>query len=261
MLLVSWVLLKERNDLALSFSLSRFLIIMLLVSWVVQKERNDLALSFSLSWFLNLILLVSWILQKERKVAKLILRLKQAMKEKMAATFGKLPGSFKPSTSKFLKKHSKEPIMVYSMYTNPLQPCHLLTYLCWYLPSTTTYWPTYFHYLPLSLPAFWQVGTSNGCLFVSFFFFLILWCSCTGNHPQEELVKFGYKLEKKVENFSNPAIFWQPARTSVCVCVCVCLHEILKKKILWHFFFTKMPCMYSTGLFLVTWWWKFCEGK
>jgi hypothetical protein len=67
---------------------------------------------------------------KERKVAKLILRLKQAMKEKMAATFGKLPGSFKPSTSKFLKKHSKEPIMVYSMYTIPLQPCHLLTYLC-----------------------------------------------------------------------------------------------------------------------------------
>ncbi|CAK9224712.1 unnamed protein product [Sphagnum jensenii] len=52
---------------------------------------------------------------KERKVAKLILRLKQAMKEKMAATFGKLPGSFKPSTSKFLKKHSKEPIMVYKV--------------------------------------------------------------------------------------------------------------------------------------------------
>ncbi len=232
MLLVSWVLDKERNGLTLNFSLSRFLIIILLVSWVVQKERNDLALSFSLSRFLNLILLVSWILQKERKVAKLILRLKQAMKEKMAATFGKLPGSFKPSTSKFLKKHSKEPIMVYSMYTIPLQPCDLLTYLCWYLPSTTTCWPTYFHYLPLGLPALWQVGTSNECLLLSFFlsFFLILWCSCTGNHPQEELVEFGYKLEKKIENFRNPAISWQPARTSVCVCVCVfCLHEILKK--------------------------------
>ncbi len=33
----------------------------------------------------------------------------------------------------------------------------------------------------------------------------------TGNHPWEELAKFGYRSERKVEKFKNPAIFWQPA--------------------------------------------------
>jgi len=30
---------------------------------------------------------------------------------------------------------------------------------------------------------------------------------CTGDHPQEELAKFGYRSERKVEQFKNHAIF------------------------------------------------------
>jgi hypothetical protein len=30
-------------------------------------------------------------------------------------------------------------------------------------------------------------------------------CHHTGNHPQEELAKFGYKSERKVEKFKIPA--------------------------------------------------------
>jgi hypothetical protein len=40
-----------------------------------------------------------------------------------------------------------------------------------------------------------------------------LWCSHTVHHPQEELAKFGYRSEMKVENFKNSAIFWPPVRT------------------------------------------------
>jgi hypothetical protein len=29
-------------------------------------------------------------------------------------------------------------------------------------------------------------------------------------HPQEDLAKFGYRPEMKVENFNNPSIFWLP---------------------------------------------------
>jgi hypothetical protein len=32
-------------------------------------------------------------------------------------------------------------------------------------------------------------------------------------HPQEELAKFDYSLESKVENFNNPTKLWQPIRT------------------------------------------------
>jgi hypothetical protein len=35
----------------------------------------------------------------------------------------------------------------------------------------------------------------------------------TGNHAQEELAKFGYRSERKVENFENPSIFWHPLKT------------------------------------------------
>jgi hypothetical protein len=45
-------------------------------------------------------------------------------------------------------------------------------------------------------------------------FFPILWCSHTSDHPQEELAKFGYSLlERKVENFQNPSIFWRRTGT------------------------------------------------
>jgi hypothetical protein len=34
-----------------------------------------------------------------------------------------------------------------------------------------------------------------------------------GLAPQENLAKFGYKSERKVEKFRNHVIFWPPART------------------------------------------------
>jgi hypothetical protein len=42
-----------------------------------------------------------------------------------------------------------------------------------------------------------------------FLFFSILWCNHTDNHPQEELAKFGYNSERKVEIFKNCTTFWQ----------------------------------------------------
>ncbi len=44
-------------------------------------------------------------------------------------------------------------------------------------------------------------------------FLPILWCSHNGNHPQEELAKFGYKSERKVENLKNLVIFLWNAGT------------------------------------------------
>jgi hypothetical protein len=43
-------------------------------------------------------------------------------------------------------------------------------------------------------------------LFFSFFWIQPL-AGCTGDHPQEELAKFGYRSERKVEQFKNHAIF------------------------------------------------------
>jgi hypothetical protein len=45
--------------------------------------------------------------------------------------------------------------------------------------------------------------------FFFFLFFSILWCNHTDNHPQEELAKFGYNSERKVEIFKNCTTFWQ----------------------------------------------------
>jgi hypothetical protein len=41
----------------------------------------------------------------------------------------------------------------------------------------------------------------------------ILWCSHSDNHPPKELVKFGYRPERKVERLRNPAVFWWPLGT------------------------------------------------
>jgi hypothetical protein len=43
------------------------------------------------------------------------------------------------------------------------------------------------------------------------FFVSILQCSHTSNHPQKELAKFGYKSERKAENFINPAVYLELA--------------------------------------------------
>jgi hypothetical protein len=44
-----------------------------------------------------------------------------------------------------------------------------------------------------------------------FLFFFNFVSSHIGNQPQEELTKFGYRSERKVEKLKIPAIFWQPA--------------------------------------------------
>jgi len=33
----------------------------------------------------------------------------------------------------------------------------------------------------------------------------------TGNHPQEDVAKFGYSSAMKADNFQSPFIFWLPA--------------------------------------------------
>ncbi len=33
----------------------------------------------------------------------------------------------------------------------------------------------------------------------------ILWCNHINDHPQEELVKFGYSSKRKIEKFKNPS--------------------------------------------------------
>ncbi len=62
-----------------------------------------------------------------------------------------------------------------------------------------------------------QGGWDQG--FFLLFFLAILWCSHTGNHPQEELANFGYKSsERKVGNFKNPVIFLATClETSICL--------------------------------------------
>jgi hypothetical protein len=40
-------------------------------------------------------------------------------------------------------------------------------------------------------------------LFIFIYIFSVLGCSHTGDHPQEEVAKFGYKSEKKVEKFKE----------------------------------------------------------
>jgi hypothetical protein len=81
------------------------------------------------------------------------------------------------------------------------------------------------------------------------FLLLVLWCSHIGDCPQEELAKFGYKSERKAENFN--AIFWfstvNPNPLHKYGNFRNLFHEIWW---LWHkflFFSTKILCMSLTG--------------
>ncbi len=70
------------------------------------------------------------------------------------------------------------------------------------------------------------------------FLFQFLWCSQTGDHPQEEIAKFGYMPERKVQHFKNPPIFWQLAGTH-CLNVVISEKKFLK---IWQVFSpTKIP--------------------
>jgi hypothetical protein len=74
------------------------------------------------------------------------------------------------------------------------------------------------------------------------FFFSILWCNHTSDHAQEELARFGYRSERKVENVKNLAIFWQPAGTNI---------SSLRSCALAHFFH-KNPFYESLDLLLLS---------
>lgn len=101
---------------------------------------------------------------------------------------------------------------------------------------------------------FWlfQVG-----FFVLFFLgpfsFQILWCNHTDDHPQEELMKFGYPSKKKVEKFNES-----------CYCLNMAISEIFfpgNLEILSHFFH-KNPMHVSHWIILgSTKWRKFNQKK
>jgi len=49
--------------------------------------------------------------------------------------------------------------------------------------------------------------------FLGGFFISILWCIQIGDHPPEDLAKFGYRLGKKIIlKFKNPSHIWLHAR-------------------------------------------------
>jgi len=69
------------------------------------------------------------VMQRERKLAKIMLRMKEMMSERAAATFGYSPGTLKPLPTNFLKKHSKERIIAYGTYVQEMEN---FPYNCWY---------------------------------------------------------------------------------------------------------------------------------
>jgi len=57
----------------------------------------------------------------------------------------------------------------------------------------------------------------NVCLMTNmdprFFLKSSLWCNQTGDYPQDNIAKSGYRENMKVENLKNPFMFWLPAWT------------------------------------------------
>ncbi len=72
-----------------------------------------------------------------------------------------------------------------------------------------------------------------------FFFVLVLFCVF---HPQEELGKFGYRSEKKIQIFQHTPIFWQSTET-------YCLNMAIsgKKNPLYVFLPKKFPPKKNSG--------------
>jgi len=72
-----------------------------------------------------------------------------------------------------------------------------------------------------------------------------------GNRAQDKLAKIGYTSERKVKQFKNPTIFWQPTGTYLSK------YDNFKKQILKSgnfgaIFFTKNFCMNHIEFFFVT---------
>jgi len=66
------------------------------------------------------------------------------------------------------------------------------------------------------------------------FLISILWHSHTGDRPQEELAKFGYMLEGKVEKLKNLAIFWWHVGTYLSKYVTISEKKFSEICWLWH---------------------------
>jgi hypothetical protein len=76
-----------------------------------------------------------------------------------------------------------------------------------------------------------------------FIFFSFQFCDVahTSDHPQEGLAKFGYKSERKVENFKNPTIISQLV-ANYCQSMAISGKKKFPKSF-WHFFFTIILCI------------------
>jgi hypothetical protein len=74
-------------------------------------------------------------------------------------------------------------------------------------------------------PVFWNFKYSIwGCWKQVFYFYnSIFWSTYMGNHPEEELAKFGYRSKKKSRKFKSDAIFWWHALT-------YCLNMLISHK-------------------------------
>jgi hypothetical protein len=62
----------------------------------------------------------------------------------------------------------------------------------------------------------------------------------TGNHSHEELAKFGYRSERKVDNFQNPTMFWQPLGT-YCLNMATFEKQFPQNVATWAYFSKKNP--------------------
>ncbi len=78
---------------------------------------------------------------------------------------------------------------------------YCLNFLFFFSPSSLASWQVEFPLFIINKDLNWPKS-----------FFLwgpILWWSQTGNHPQEDLVKFGYRSDMKIGMFKNLVVFWQ----------------------------------------------------
>jgi hypothetical protein len=91
------------------------------------------------------------------------------------------------------------------------------------------------------------------------FFFSIVSCSHTGNHPRG-IIQIWYMSEKESKTFQNPAIFWQRAET-YCLTWWFQEKKFLQTWQLWITLFTNILCMSCTGLSFVSKWREPAKGK
>ncbi len=93
-------------------------------------------------------------------------------------------------------------------------------------------------------------------LWVQHFCFSNLWGRQVGDHPHDDIMKFGYKLERKVEKLRIPPLFWQHSWTSL-------------NMVTLEFFFIVWPIVskkqsfvsYIPPFFFVNKMWKFTPKK